>query len=80
MSRSPADTGIVIEYKNTEKGKIWMMLQNENGKIVKTWHADQGDSGTYQVQLDLQPFSAGNYLISISNGKHLRTEKITLHK
>lgn len=77
---NPADTGIVIEYKNTEKGKIWMMLQNENGKIVKTWHADQSDSGTYQVQLDLQPFSAGNYLISISNGKHLRTEKITLHK
>jgi hypothetical protein len=56
------------------------MLQDETGKIVKTWQTDLTEPGTYQLDLNMETFAAGQYLLSISAGKYVRTEKLVLNR
>jgi uncharacterized delta-60 repeat protein len=75
---NPIHQTATLKYTLSENEMITINLFDVNGKLVKTFIANQNQTkGNYSEQLNLDAsLSAGNYFLSITNGKQQETVKI----
>jgi hypothetical protein len=75
---NPAHDTLRLRYETPLSGKIFFMLQNVEGKIVRRWEAESTGAGAYETAFEVSKLPAGPYLLSASAGKYFRTEKVIL--
>ena len=67
-----------LSYELQEQGKVTISLFDTKGEMVKTILTEQQRKGVHSITTDFSEFTAGNYVIVISNGKYTKTNKLMI--
>ena len=73
---NPVLTFLTLEYYLEKKSDVNISIFSISGKLLKTINKPNLVSGIYSEQIDFQSYSPGNYIISISTGRYVHSDKI----
>lgn len=77
---NPASGSAFITFGVTVAADIQVVMTDMTGKLVKQLYAGKNISGGQMLPVDLNGVEAGIYLITITDGKHNNSAKITVAK
>ncbi len=75
---NPARDEATLNYFIPGESQVQLCLTNILGKEIMRWDQGIQPAGEYQIKFNSSMVPAGCYLISISNGNHLDTEKLLI--
>lgn len=73
---NPVSTILNLEYYLDKKSDVNISILSISGKLLKTINKPNLVSGIYTEQIDFQSYPTGNYIISISTGRNVYSDKI----
>ena len=74
ISPVPAVNYVEVSFNLESEAKTHIQIHNLTGKTIAAYELN-GIKGTNTLELDVEVFSAGIYLISIHNGESVKTGK-----
>lgn len=74
---NPSEGKVTIRLEQSEKAKTSLEISDMNGKVVFREHPGKF-SGTYEKEVDLKKFGSGTYLLTITQGTDVHTNKIVV--
>lgn len=73
---NPVQNFLTVEYYLEKKSEVSISIIGMSGKIFKTITKPNQTAGMYTEKIDFQTYPSGNYIISISTGSNVYSDKI----
>ncbi len=72
---NPADDKFLVTYNTSDVSEVTLTLTDLTGKEISS-RVESGQSGAYQVSVDVADLNAGVYLVTIDNGISTVTKRV----
>ena len=77
---NPFNPSTTISYELSNSGQMKLEIYNLLGRMVKTVRNENQSAGNYSLTVDFNGFASGIYVIKLSQGSQITTQKISLVK
>lgn len=76
---NPTENETSIRFHVFKEIHPFLYIYDNSGKMIKGFDFGQLSPGTYTHSISLQGYTAGNYLIKMSNGRFEKTKHLIIH-